>query len=522
MNKKRDQFRLVVLPRLLRQTVLVLLFLVLWAVITNYLHPFQEILSDTDNRTHFGFNELFSNILPLFFQFDVFIRVFMLIFAEAAALNTAGHYGAQIHSPLNQFATRQYIRLNNLWGIQLPILSIRNGTISKNKPHQTLQTVGGPGYVVIDKNSAAVFEQPNGDFLILRDSSGCYHGRHYIEPFTKLRQVFDLRPQSSTIASISSRTKDGIVVKVEDMELSYGLSKPIPKKMQGVDQILPTAAAKTITSAVHNLTYTQENGTLFWKEKFPEEITESINSIINRNSLLEILTKLENHQLFPTSKNTQNERSFISPVQSRRVAQNNTKVVMVDPLIPFSPPVDLQPPFNLHILVESEKIPAGNILSGFWSQNNSLENNKYFSNFTGSRQPYKNNLWLEWKKTGKWTLPLEIMHVLQTVTFKDTMKELCKITPERIALENEHRQVQAALQLVRNTPIQTFSRVKADNTDRLTSISLLIGDYLTQLLLAKEDLIHKGCVPPAALENAITHIQRVQDLQQPGISTNIK
>ncbi len=516
MNNQRDQFRLVILPRLMRQTALVLLFLILWTVITNHLHPFHEILSDSANRSLVRFNEFFGIILPLFFKFDVLIRLFLLIFAEVAALSTAGRYGAQIHSPLNQFATRQYIRHNCLIGIQLPTISIRNGTISKNKPHQSLQTVGGPGYVVIDKNSAAIFEKPNGDFLILRDSSDCHSGRYYIEPFTKLRLVFDLRPQTATIKQISSRTKDGIPVKIEDMELSYGLTKPITRKLQGVDQILSTAAVKSITSAVHNLTYTQENGSFVWKEKFPDEITDSINEIFFRNSLLEILIQLENHQLFPSSRNKQQDRKFNTPIPGRHILKNNSGVVFDDPIIPFSPPIDLQPPFHVHIIAEPEKISAGSISTGYWNQYNSPEKNIYFSNFKGNKQPdRKNTLWLEWKKSGNWTFPLNIMHVLQTDTFRDSMKELCKITPERMALNYEREQVRAALHLVRNTPIQTFNRAKADNTDRQTSISLLLGDYLTQLLFAKEELIQKGHVPPASLENAITHIQRVQDPQQP-------
>ncbi|NPA92456.1 MAG: hypothetical protein GXO56_02095 [Chloroflexi bacterium] len=99
----------------------------------------------------------------------------------------------------------------------LPVLSIVEGEVSNRR--SPLLLIGGPGYVSISADSAALFEHPNGTPRVL----GPTHGRwHQIEGFERLRRIVNLRDHQLTL-SVSTRSRDGIKIRVDDVQVLFSI-----------------------------------------------------------------------------------------------------------------------------------------------------------------------------------------------------------------------------------------------------------------------------------------------------------
>ncbi len=85
-------------------------------------------------------------------------------------------------------------------------LLIREGRITD--PESPMARVGGPGYVIIFEDSAAVFEQYGRFTRVLGP------GYYLLEPYERVRGVVDLRPQVRKVR-VAGFTKDGIPMQGE-------------------------------------------------------------------------------------------------------------------------------------------------------------------------------------------------------------------------------------------------------------------------------------------------------------------
>ncbi|HWQ47326.1 MAG TPA: hypothetical protein VN376_10680, partial [Longilinea sp.] len=176
MNTFWSNFHYAILPRLLRQVLFWILFIIIWILITNHIHPFSaEAAVMRTDVVDSGGSWLLLPILPLFFHLDVLIRLVLVILANQAALAAVSHYCAALHAPMPVSSARRFLRYSTFLGKGLPTISIKNGAVEGPPPNRLLQTVGGPGYVMIDPNNAALFEMPNGDFKIYTCTTGSCH-----------------------------------------------------------------------------------------------------------------------------------------------------------------------------------------------------------------------------------------------------------------------------------------------------------------------------------------------------------
>ncbi len=99
----------------------------------------------------------------------------------------------------------------------LPVLSIVEGEVSNRR--SPLLLIGGPGYVAISADSAALFEHPNGTPRVLGPTRGRWH---QIEGFERLRRIVNLRDHQLTL-SVSTRSRDGIKIRVEDVQVLFSI-----------------------------------------------------------------------------------------------------------------------------------------------------------------------------------------------------------------------------------------------------------------------------------------------------------
>lgn len=105
-----------------------------------------------------------------------------------------------------------------MFGGSYSSIEIKDGLVTEASKESALYRIGGPGYVKIHLGNAALFERPGGESIIYRATSGTFvHG------FERLREVVDLRDQIRRRDDMLVYTKDGIPVKVTDVQVAFRL-----------------------------------------------------------------------------------------------------------------------------------------------------------------------------------------------------------------------------------------------------------------------------------------------------------
>jgi len=130
------------------------------------------------------------------------------------------------------------------------VLSIINGEIKDRQ--SPLLLIGGPGYVFISADSAALFERPDGMSWWLGPT---IDRLHLIEGFERVRRIVNLREHQLTI-SASARSRDGLPIEVKDVQLLFDIyrggrpadrKRPYPFMPMALDRLVYQEPAGPVT-----------------------------------------------------------------------------------------------------------------------------------------------------------------------------------------------------------------------------------------------------------------------------------
>jgi len=132
---------------------------------------------------------------------------------------------------LEEAASFVYRRIFGPWKFA-PYLLIKDGKIASGE-NSVLHRVGGPGYLVIYNDTAVVTERCGRLERVLSAHLPKPKNYPYLEPFEKVWEIIDLRPQQWTFP-VKGMTRDGIPVtceadirfKIDDRPAGGGPPKP--------------------------------------------------------------------------------------------------------------------------------------------------------------------------------------------------------------------------------------------------------------------------------------------------------
>lgn len=129
-------------------------------------------------------------------------------------------------------------------------IRVRAGQLVESYNDSPIVQIGGPGWVTVELDSAAVFESPDGTVRVIGPTSQMRHGRAVIEDFERLRQCVDLRDIIDR-QEVASRSRDGILVKARDVQYSYSVYRgENPKKSLEHPYPFDEEAVKNMVKAV--------------------------------------------------------------------------------------------------------------------------------------------------------------------------------------------------------------------------------------------------------------------------------
>ncbi len=115
-------------------------------------------------------------------------------------------------------------------------IHIRHGKVIEEDLKSPMIQIGGPGYVVVELDSAVVFEKPDGTAHVIRPisketstnsiassaSTNEQYSNTIIHGFERIRQGVDLRDVIQK-QEITARSRDGIPVSAKDIQYSYSI-----------------------------------------------------------------------------------------------------------------------------------------------------------------------------------------------------------------------------------------------------------------------------------------------------------
>ncbi len=85
---------------------------------------------------------------------------------------------------------RQFIS-QAAFGSEYNTVHIREGKIIEADQSSPIVQIGGPGYVMVELDSAALFERPDGSPHVIAPTVGEWRGKKVIEGFERIRQAAD-------------------------------------------------------------------------------------------------------------------------------------------------------------------------------------------------------------------------------------------------------------------------------------------------------------------------------------------
>lgn len=171
--------------------------------------------------------------LPLFFLLTIARLVLVLLIPPFIALTMAGEYLADVFELKHPSVAWEFIRQLSLGGAG-SIVHIRDGKVSEESLESPVILIGGPGVVLAEFDSAALFEKPDGTPHVVGLGNADQEGNvaHIVlDGFERLREpIVSLRDQylgspSGEPMTVAGRSRDGLPISAADVRCVFSLRR---------------------------------------------------------------------------------------------------------------------------------------------------------------------------------------------------------------------------------------------------------------------------------------------------------
>jgi hypothetical protein len=195
------------------------------------------------------------------------------LFAFICAFMVGASYIQNLHQ-LERYRTAARYLWASLFGIGYPRLVISDAVAQLQLDKENiLHKIGGPGYIIIRPGNVVLLETLEHPATIWAA------GKHFISRFETIKEIISLEDQHSRIEELTAVTKDGIKLRVRDVEFRYKLWAD----MQERTHINPYPYSE---EAVRNFAYSRaaKKGEIpLWPATVVGIIKSTISEYINQN-----------------------------------------------------------------------------------------------------------------------------------------------------------------------------------------------------------------------------------------------
>jgi hypothetical protein len=397
-------------------------------------------------------------------------------------------------------------------------IRISKGEVAEESRNSPNFLIGGPGKVIVDLDSAALFEKPDGTPHVILPTSKQpkktrpriwrnrkkpdsppqappstgddeEDGKATIEGFERFREAIDLRDHflelrdvdpAKKARSVVSRSRDGIAIIATDVRFLFSaerggkpstLDTPYPVSEEAVQNIVYKYASTVISGADGPSQYT-----FIWINNMTSLIRAELAKFMNRHALTEYFASYGIPEV-----DSAHQREDTYRAETRRV------------LSPDEPQAE-----RLKIPPVPTFVPRPDITTLF---------SKFAESFT--RTARERGVQLEWIGVGTWISPVEKVFSRHIEAWKESRENAGLITADAMKKIGAETRLNRLIELIQEIPLASYEQSKAGMTNPIAVLRTVLGDYRKQLVQARDLWKNKGESAPLDVEDAI---QIIEDL----------
>jgi hypothetical protein len=401
------------------------------------------------------------------------------------ALQCAALYLSDVFELDHPSVARRFI-----WGVALlgseETIRVSQGDVPDEYRLSPAYLIGGPGKVVVDLDSAALFERPDGTPRVVGPTGKEPRGRATLAGFERFRQAVDIRDQYVDLRdqdpgspSVKSRSLDGIEITATDVRLMFSVyrggakptvEQPYPFSKEAVEQVIYQATSRVTPELPNPSTYE-----FAWINKMIGLIRAELSKFMSKHRLSEYLAGIGVPEM---EKLRQREEAIVEQVQ--RLTQDK----------------------DFLLAKERQSLPE--------FQSRSRVTNlftQFAEEFT--RKAKSSGVELHWIGVGTWKTPVEIVPERHLEAWKTSNENLYRESPEVLSELEREAIMQKTVFLIQDVPVAAYMKATHEEREHTRAMRALLLAYHQQLIEAAEFMRAKGEAVPPNIEDAIAHINNM-------------
>ncbi len=472
----------------LRSNVLAILFLLAWllAVLSLFpapeqrsalMQPLQEALLTGDSP---GLVSAFINLLAQTFFSPVVLRHLLALCVPFWLMKRiAAIYLADIFEK-EEMVARRFIE-RAAFGATYTSIRVREGKVVQDYHGSPIIEIGGPGYVVVELDSAVLFERPDGSVHVIGPTGGKRRGE-VVEGFERIRACTDLRDVVSS-QHVTVRSREGIPLTARDIQYAFSIYRgPDPvKTLQNPYPFDPAA----LESMVYRSTVPVKPGSPpdrkpEWKKPLPKGIYSSVSAELNlfagARGLSEFLSSIGE----PEVNSFRTREDELEKMGQQLAGRGDSPVAKPVPVGPFT--------------------------------NRSFVTRLFYGDAFKKRAAGK-GFQMVWIGVGTWDTPAEIIPANHLEAWKISRENYQRGKPDELTRLRSEAYLAELLRLIQGMPISKFF-VDQQHVPDEQLIETLMHEYQDRLEMARERYEHDGDEVPFTLLEAIRIIHELRGTKQ--------
>jgi len=441
-----------------RRLALTTAFLALGFIISLRAHPLSDWMEEFSHLLQYLFNPIYAQTAPntpsifiafvlgTFFSPQTLQYLPVVVLPFLIALQAAATYLADIFELKQVRIAREFILQVALTGSSQHI-RISGGDIAEEHRNSPIYLIGGPGKVLVELDSAALFEKPNGQPHIIGPT---VDGKVTLEGFERYREARDLRDQYTPPLDVKSRSLEGLPISATDVRLVFSVWRknkpPTAKTPHPFDEEAVKTLVYSLPSKVTNEGPNPSELPASWTIAAQELIRNELNGFMNRHRLTEYLASIG----FPETERAKRMEDQIAAIGKAVVSEDDT----VEPRnVP--PP----PPFK-----------SRHVISNLFNQ--------FTEDFT--RQASQRGVELHWVGIGTWKTPNEIVPAKHLEAWRISRENFHRSSDQAMNGFWKEAHLQHTLRLLQEIPLARFH--ESSNKDHKDAVIHLLTGYYEQLI----------------------------------------
>jgi hypothetical protein len=397
------------------------------------------------------------------------------------ALQSAALYLADVFELDDVRVARRFVRGVALSGSNETI-RISEGGISEESLQLPTYLIGGPGKAIVDLDSVALFERPDGTPRVIGPTAKQSLGRATVAGFERFRQAIDIRDHYAEL-TVKGRSRDGIPITATDVHIMFSVHRdgkkpttefPYPFSERAIQQLIYKSISRVTPDLPNPSSYD-----FSWVTNMIGLISSELGAFMSQHKLTEYLASIGTPE-FERAK-----------AQEAVIAEEARKLNVPEEEAPKVQEVNAAPEFT-------PRREISNLFSQFTQK---------FTDIARER-----GVELHWIGVGTWKTPAEIVPEKHLEAWKLSQENLYRESKEVLKRLENDAIVQKTVTLIQDVPIADYQEITSDRQEHNNAMRSLLLAYRQQLIEAADFMQEKGETVSSIILQAIDIISKAMGI----------